>query len=295
MSVEESTPLITTHLCFSVYIVLPKAPEILEGQGVGPETDIWAIGVLTFIMWAFFPPWNMNTISATYTYHNTLLISLSSLVAESTCFTKLYWLHYCLLPVAHLSSIRLSADSPFQAELGWEQDRNIKKGKIQFGHCYPGLSEGALSFMKSSLNNKSWWAAIHLVYSLFKGLLFSARPDSSVCVWRWTTALCDAPPSQGPAHRSRVSAESLAESTSGFAPRPPLQSVFLHGKAEGVPQAKGGETRPGPHEAPAPLPAVAQRRRAAKNVLLQPKRNFQTLRFLDILMRLNEYKSLLIY
>nr|XP_046247907.1 obscurin [Scatophagus argus] len=83
-----------------VYIVLPKAPEILEGQGVGPETDIWAIGVLLFIM--------------------------------------------------------LSADSPFHAELSWEQDRNIKKGKIQFGRCYPGLSEGALNFMKSSLNNKSW-------------------------------------------------------------------------------------------------------------------------------------------
>lgn len=83
-----------------VYIVLPKAPEILEGQGVGPETDIWAIGVLSFIM--------------------------------------------------------LSADSPFHAELGWEQDKNIKKGKIQFGRCYPGLSEGALNFMKSSLNNKSW-------------------------------------------------------------------------------------------------------------------------------------------
>ncbi|XP_045905964.1 obscurin [Micropterus dolomieu] len=83
-----------------VYIVLPKAPEILEGQGVGPETDVWAIGVLSFIM--------------------------------------------------------LSADSPFHAELSWEQDRNIKKGKIQFGRCYPGLSEGALTFMKSSLNNKSW-------------------------------------------------------------------------------------------------------------------------------------------
>ncbi|KAM7012432.1 obscurin [Tautogolabrus adspersus] len=83
-----------------VYIVLPKAPEILEGQGVGPETDIWAIGVLSFIM--------------------------------------------------------LSADSPFDAEHSWDQDKNIKKGKIQFGRCYPGLSEGALNFMKSSLNNKSW-------------------------------------------------------------------------------------------------------------------------------------------
>ncbi|XP_061635168.1 obscurin [Phyllopteryx taeniolatus] len=83
-----------------VYIVLPKAPEILEGQGVGPETDVWAIGVLLFIM--------------------------------------------------------LSADSPFHAELSWEQDRNIKKGKIQFGRCYPGLSEGALNLMKCSLNNKSW-------------------------------------------------------------------------------------------------------------------------------------------
>ncbi|XP_032427404.1 obscurin isoform X9 [Xiphophorus hellerii] len=86
--------------CRKVYIVLPKAPEILEGQGVGPETDIWAIGVLSFIM--------------------------------------------------------LSADSPFYAEHSWEQEKNIKKGKIQFGRCYPGLSEGALNFMKNSLNNKSW-------------------------------------------------------------------------------------------------------------------------------------------
>ncbi|KAF7648032.1 hypothetical protein LDENG_00163080 [Lucifuga dentata] len=83
-----------------VYIILPKAPEILEGQGVGPETDVWAVGVLSFIM--------------------------------------------------------LSAESPFHAELSWERDRNIRKGKIQFGRCYPGLSEGALNFMKSSLNNKAW-------------------------------------------------------------------------------------------------------------------------------------------
>lgn len=76
---------------------------------------------------------------------------------------------------------------------------------------------------------------------------------------------CDVTPLQEPAHRSRVSAESLAESASRFAQRPPLQSVFLHGQVEGVPQAEGGETRPGPHQAPAPLPAVAQSRLAAKN------------------------------
>ncbi|XP_052419981.1 obscurin [Carassius gibelio] len=82
------------------YIVLPKAPEILEGQGVGPETDIWAVGVLAFIM--------------------------------------------------------LSADSPFHADINWERDRNIKKGKIQFNRCYPGLSEGAINFMKNTLSNKAW-------------------------------------------------------------------------------------------------------------------------------------------
>ncbi|XP_073675951.1 obscurin [Garra rufa] len=82
------------------YIVLPKAPEILEGQGVGPETDIWAVGVLAFIM--------------------------------------------------------LSADSPFNADINWERDRNIKKGKIQFNRCYPGLSEGAINFMKNTLSNKAW-------------------------------------------------------------------------------------------------------------------------------------------
>lgn len=105
----------------------------------------------------------------------------------------------------------------------------------------------------------------------------------------------DATPLQGPAHSSRVSAESLAESASRFAQRPPLQSVFLHGQAEGVPQAEGGETRPGPHKAPAPLPAVAHRRLSAKTVSLQQKKPFQTLQFLDIVMRLNEFESLLIH
>ncbi|KAM9385812.1 obscurin [Pholidichthys leucotaenia] len=101
LNIEHIQGLSDSKECRSkVYIVLPKAPEILEGQGVGPETDIWAIGVLSFIM--------------------------------------------------------LSADSPFHSEHPWEQDKNIKKGKIQFGRCYPGLSEGALNFMKSSLNNKPW-------------------------------------------------------------------------------------------------------------------------------------------
>lgn len=89
---------------------------------------------------------------------------------------------------------------------------------------------------------------------------------------------CDATPLQGPAHRSRVSAEPLAESASRFAQRPPLQSVFLHGQAEGVPQAEGGEARSGPHQAPAPLPAVAQRRLAAKKLCCYSrKKTFQTL------------------
>ncbi|XP_063057570.1 obscurin isoform X3 [Engraulis encrasicolus] len=113
-----------------VYIVLPKAPEILEGQGVGPETDIWAIGVLAFIM--------------------------------------------------------LSADSPFQADLNFERDRNIKKGKIQFGRCYPGLSEGAVNFMKSTLNNKAWGrpsAGECLQSAWIRGEPRAAArsPDSMVC------------------------------------------------------------------------------------------------------------------
>ncbi|XP_051759853.1 obscurin-like [Ctenopharyngodon idella] len=105
-----------------VYIVLPKAPEILEGQGVGPETDIWAVGVLAFIM--------------------------------------------------------LSADSPFHADLNWERDRNIKKGKIQFSRCYPGLSEGAINFMKNTLSNKAW-----------------ARPTAAECLQNpWIQG--DRPPSK---------------------------------------------------------------------------------------------------
>ncbi|XP_066544799.1 serine/threonine-protein kinase 17A [Amia ocellicauda] len=77
-----------------------KAPEILEGQGVGPETDVWSIGGVAFTM--------------------------------------------------------LSADNPFYSDMHCERDRNIRKGKIQFGRCYPGLSEGALHFVKQTLNHKPW-------------------------------------------------------------------------------------------------------------------------------------------
>ncbi|XP_058246255.1 obscurin [Hemibagrus wyckioides] len=83
-----------------VYIVLPKAPEILQGHGVGPATDIWALGVLAFIM--------------------------------------------------------LSADSPFHSDHHWERDRNVRKGKIQFSRCYPGLSEGAINFLRITLSSKAW-------------------------------------------------------------------------------------------------------------------------------------------
>ncbi|XP_062308204.1 obscurin [Osmerus eperlanus] len=112
-----------------VYIVLPKAPEILEGHGVGPETDIWAVGVLTFIM--------------------------------------------------------LSADSPFHSDLNWERDRNIRKGKIQFSRCYPGLSEGAITFLKNTMNSKAWGrptAAECLQNPWVRGERMPSKPrDSIVC------------------------------------------------------------------------------------------------------------------
>ena len=63
-----------------------------------------------------------------------------------------------------LNPLRLSADSPFHADHHREVDKNIKKGKIQFGCCYPGLSEGAINFMKNSLNHKAW--SVPLQYSL---------------------------------------------------------------------------------------------------------------------------------
>ncbi|XP_062854790.1 obscurin [Trichomycterus rosablanca] len=110
-----------------VYIVLSKAPEILEGQGVGPATDIWALGVLAFIT--------------------------------------------------------LSADSPFHSDLSWERERNIRKGKVQFGRCYPGLTEGAVNFLRSTLNNKAWGrpsAAECLQDPWVRGERDLSKPTSSV-------------------------------------------------------------------------------------------------------------------
>uniref|UniRef100_A0A4W5LHA2 Obscurin, cytoskeletal calmodulin and titin-interacting RhoGEF a n=1 Tax=Hucho hucho TaxID=62062 RepID=A0A4W5LHA2_9TELE len=97
---EKETPLRASPQTTGRNRMADGAPEILDGQGVGPETDIWAIGVLAFIM--------------------------------------------------------LSADSPFHSDLNWERDRNIRKGKIQFGRCYPGLSEGAINFIKNTLSIKVW-------------------------------------------------------------------------------------------------------------------------------------------
>ncbi|KAJ8375513.1 hypothetical protein SKAU_G00060930 [Synaphobranchus kaupii] len=126
------TKIVINNLCllwFPADIALPKAPEVLEGQGVGPETDIWAIGVLVFIM--------------------------------------------------------LSGDDPFQSEVHWETGRNIRKGKIQFSRCYPGLSEGSVSFIKRTLNHKPWGrpsAAECLQIPWVKGLRHSSRhSDSIVC------------------------------------------------------------------------------------------------------------------
>lgn len=79
---------------------------------------------------------------------------------------------------------RLSADSPFHAEQGWEQDKNIKKGKIQFGHCYPGLSEGALNFMKTSLNNKSWWVVVVELSKHTENTCLHSTSLCSHCVWK---------------------------------------------------------------------------------------------------------------
>ncbi|KAJ8272977.1 hypothetical protein GJAV_G00095740 [Gymnothorax javanicus] len=50
--------------------------------------------------------------------------------------------------------LRLSADEPFHSESHCERERSVKKGKLQFGRCYSGISEGALNFMKKALNTK---------------------------------------------------------------------------------------------------------------------------------------------
>lgn len=54
---------------------------------------------------------------------------------------------------------------------------------------------------------------------------------------------------QGEAHGRGVSAEPLAEGPSRPTQRPPVQSVFLYRQAQRVPDAEGGEARPGPHKA----------------------------------------------
>lgn len=75
--------------------------------------------------------------------------------------------------MSSLSPPRLSADSPFHSDLNWERDRNIRKGKIQFGRCYPGLSEAAITFMKNTLSNKAWW--VHWPHL--------SQPGSILIIW----------------------------------------------------------------------------------------------------------------
>uniref|UniRef100_A0A4W3IEY5 non-specific serine/threonine protein kinase n=1 Tax=Callorhinchus milii TaxID=7868 RepID=A0A4W3IEY5_CALMI len=71
------------------------APEILDCKELVPETDIWAVGVLTFTM--------------------------------------------------------LSGDCPFTSDKESDKEKNIRKGKVKIGRCYTGLSQGAISFLKSTL------------------------------------------------------------------------------------------------------------------------------------------------
>lgn len=63
---------------------------------------------------------------------------------------------------------------------------------------------------------------------------------------------------QGEAHGSRVSAEPLAEGPSRLAQRPPVQGVFLYRQAQRIPDAEGGEARPGPHKASGSLLPVTR-------------------------------------
>lgn len=76
------------------------APELLEGQGAVPQTDIWAIGVTAFIM--------------------------------------------------------LSAEYPVSSEGTRDLQKSLRKGLIQLGRCYAGLSGGAVAFLRSTLCAHPW-------------------------------------------------------------------------------------------------------------------------------------------
>ncbi|MBN3290138.1 OBSCN protein, partial [Polypterus senegalus] len=58
--------------------------------------------------------------------------------------------------VGFLAFEMLSADCPFASDIDCEKEKNIKKGKVKFGRCYPGLTEGAVTFLKNTLNHKPW-------------------------------------------------------------------------------------------------------------------------------------------
>ncbi|XP_051784728.1 obscurin-like [Erpetoichthys calabaricus] len=85
--------------------------------------------------------------------------------------------------VGFLAFEMLSADCPFASDIDCEKEKNIKKGKVKFGRCYPGLTEGAVIFLKNTLNHKPWGrpsAAECLELPWIRGVQDSKRRQSII-------------------------------------------------------------------------------------------------------------------
>ncbi|XP_039610043.1 obscurin-like [Polypterus senegalus] len=85
--------------------------------------------------------------------------------------------------VGFLAFEMLSADCPFASDIDCEKEKNIKKGKVKFGRCYPGLTEGAVTFLKNTLNHKPWGrpsAAECLELPWIRGVQDSKRRQSII-------------------------------------------------------------------------------------------------------------------